>query len=67
MKEITATELKQRLDKGEPLVLLDVREQNEYDHCRIPGAKLIPLRQIPGRTGGIDAWSADVDPAIPRY
>jgi rhodanese-related sulfurtransferase len=34
-------------------VLIDVREQSEYDELRIPGAVLIPLAQLPGRLAGI--------------
>jgi len=30
-------------------VLVDVREPYEYDICRIPGSKLIPLGEVPGR------------------
>jgi len=54
MEEITATELKQRLDRGDDLQLIDVREQNEYDIARIPGTKLIPLGQVTERMGEID-------------
>ena len=34
--------------------VIDVREQNEYDIARLPGAKLIPLGQVVGRQGEID-------------
>ncbi len=47
--EITAVELKQRLDKGDKLVIVDVREPNEYQINRIPGSQLIPLGEIPRR------------------
>jgi adenylyltransferase/sulfurtransferase len=106
MEEITATELKQRLDRGDDLQIIDVREPNEYEIARLPDTKLIPLGQITNRmdeidatretivhckmggrsakaiealrgagfkgrlinlTGGITAWSNDVDPSIPRY
>lgn len=30
--------VRQRLDRGEPLVLIDVREESEWDRGRIPGA-----------------------------
>jgi molybdopterin/thiamine biosynthesis adenylyltransferase/rhodanese-related sulfurtransferase len=91
--------------EGRPHLLLDVREQHEWDHSRIEGAKLMPLRGLPARldeldpeativvhchhggrsgqavqflrsrgfagatnlAGGIDAWSLEVDPAVPRY
>src|SRR6266498_475717 len=39
---ITATELKEMLDTGDELFLIDVREPNEYEIVSIPGARLIP-------------------------
>jgi molybdopterin/thiamine biosynthesis adenylyltransferase/rhodanese-related sulfurtransferase len=39
---ITATELKQMLDRDENIFLIDVREPNEYEIVSIPGATLIP-------------------------
>jgi rhodanese-related sulfurtransferase len=45
MQNITVQELKERLDKGESIHLIDVREPFEYDEFNI-GGKLIPLRQI---------------------
>ena len=106
MEEITATELKERIDRGDDLQIIDVREPNEYDIARIPGAKLIPLAQVVARAseidpdretvvhckggvrsakaiealtqsgfsgrlvnlkGGINAWSNEVDPSVPKY
>jgi rhodanese-related sulfurtransferase len=102
---ITPTELKSRLDKGDRLVLLDVREQWEFDLAKLTGSTLIPLATLPqslgkldrdieivaichhgmrsadatnfllqqgfsnvkNLVGGIDAWSAQVDHAVPRY
>lgn len=104
METVTAGELKKLLDQKK-VFLLDVREQEEFDICRIPQSKLIPLGALPERvaeldadkdivvhchhggrsakaiqflktvgfkklrnlTGGIDAWSEEVDPACPRY
>jgi adenylyltransferase/sulfurtransferase len=54
MQEITPTELKKRLDAGEDIQIIDVREQNEFDHCRIPGTVLIPLGQVIERMSEID-------------
>lgn len=54
MEEITATELKQRLDRGDDIQLIDVREPNEYDIARLPGTSLIPLAQVVERRGEID-------------
>ena len=106
MNEITATELKQRLDQGDDLQIIDVREPNEFEVARIPGSVLIPLGQVVTRiseidperetvvhckgggrsaraiealtragftgqmfnlSGGIIAWSNDVDPSVPKY
>jgi adenylyltransferase/sulfurtransferase len=103
--EISARELEQRLANG-GVALIDVREPHEWDICRIEGATLIPLSQLPSRIvelpqnqdivlfchrgirsmraleflrdqagftrlknlhGGIDAWSLEVDPSVPRY
>jgi len=86
------------------LFLIDCREPWEYEICRIEGARLIPMRQVPqspeliprnatvvvychhgtrslnvtgwlrqrgieaqSLRGGIDCWSLEVDPAVPRY
>jgi rhodanese-related sulfurtransferase len=105
--EISVVEAKQRLASTNPPRLIDVREQDEFELARIPGAELLPLSQWPavasakltnpdqplliqchhgGRSaraaefllrngftdvtnvaGGIDAWSVEIDPAIPRY
>ncbi len=105
--------LRQRLDSGERLTLLDVREPRERRFCsiRVPATAselFIPMREIPTRLeeieaalargplvvychhgvrslavaqwlaerglasvlnlqGGIDAWSIEADPAVPRY
>ena len=47
MKNITAEELKARMDNGEVLHIIDVREPAEYAEYNI-GAKLIPLGKIAG-------------------
>jgi rhodanese-related sulfurtransferase len=103
--QIEPRDVKQRLERGENVLLLDVREQWEYDICNIAGAKLVPLRTLPANmalfeaaesivvychhgmrsldaaawlrsqgienarsmTGGIERWSAEIDPAVPRY
>jgi len=44
--EITATELKRMVDQRKPFVLIDVREPHEYQICRIPGSKLMPLGDV---------------------
>ncbi len=106
MPAITATELKQRLDNGEDVQIVDVREANEVAIGRIPNSIHIPLAQVlermseidpsrdtvvhckmggrsaraiealqrsgyPGSlsnlTGGIIAWSNEVDASVPKY
>jgi adenylyltransferase/sulfurtransferase len=46
MDVITATELKAKMDAGEDIQLIDVRQPGEYAFARIEGAKLIPLVEI---------------------
>ncbi|HEY2118214.1 MAG TPA: rhodanese-like domain-containing protein [Candidatus Acidoferrum sp.] len=45
--EITPLEVKHRLDRGEKLLVVDVRESWEYAHCRIESALHIPMGLIP--------------------
>lgn len=45
-KQISAEEAKNIMDSGEKHIILDVREQNEYDAGHIPGAILIPYTEI---------------------
>jgi rhodanese-related sulfurtransferase len=54
MSEITATELKKRLDSGDSIQIIDVREPNEFEVARIPDSKLIPLKEVVNRMGEID-------------
>jgi rhodanese-related sulfurtransferase len=106
--EIAPQEVQRRLQTGEKLALIDVREPGEFQIARLSGAELIPMRTIPAElsrldaqadavplivychhgvrslnvvhwlreqgvaacqsmAGGIDRWSLEVDPAIPRY
>jgi molybdopterin/thiamine biosynthesis adenylyltransferase/rhodanese-related sulfurtransferase len=103
--EMSPHELKRRMDAGEPLELIDVREPFEYEIARIDGAKLFPLGEVTERLdelkreqsivvhchsgkrsaqavrllqqhgfasvynleGGIDAWSDQIDPNVPKY
>lgn len=55
MEEITATELKQRLDNGDDIQIIDVREQDEYNFARMPDTKHIPLGQVVQRMDEIDS------------
>jgi rhodanese-related sulfurtransferase len=103
--EILPSDVKQRLDRGEKMMLIDVREPHEYAICHIEGAVLIPMGTIPANlqkldtdedvicfchhgmrsmdvanwlrakgvksaksmAGGIDRWSLEIDPKVPRY
>ena len=106
--EITPREVQRRLQSGEKLALVDVREPSEFQIARITGAELIPMRTVPAElsrldaqaeetplivichhgvrslnvvhwlrkqgvgacqslAGGIDRWSLEIDPAVPRY
>jgi rhodanese-related sulfurtransferase len=51
--QITVLELKQRLDAGEDLMILDVREPYECQIASI-GGTLIPMNQVPDRLAEID-------------
>lgn len=55
MHEITVTELKARLDAGDDIQLIDVRQPDEYAFASITGAKLIPLGEVPSRIDELDA------------
>jgi rhodanese-related sulfurtransferase len=103
--QISAKEVNERIARGDKLLLVDVREQWEYDLCRIAGARLIPFGNLPANlntlldadevicychhgmrsldaavwlrqqgverakslAGGIERWSVEVDPSVPRY
>jgi len=53
--EIAPREVKQRIDAGELLRLIDVREPSEFAITRIEGAELIPMGTVPGRLQHLDA------------
>jgi rhodanese-related sulfurtransferase len=104
--EVTPQEVKQRLDAGRAIRLIDVREPFEHQQARIDGADLIPMRTVPAHladlqtedrelvvlchhgvrslqvvhwlrehgvplchsmSGGIDRWSLEIEPSVPRY
>ena len=52
--EISARDLKARLDRGEEIFILDVREPHEYQICNLNG-KLIPLGDLPRRMNELDS------------
>ena len=51
---LTSRELKAELDRGEKLVIVDVREPQEFQINRIPGSILIPLGDLPKRFTELD-------------
>jgi molybdopterin/thiamine biosynthesis adenylyltransferase/rhodanese-related sulfurtransferase len=54
-QDTTVEELKARLDRREDVFILDVRNPEEYQICRIPGSTLIPLPELPHRVGELDS------------
>jgi len=55
LPEITVVELDEKLKSPNPPLLIDVREPDEYEFCRIEGAQLKPLGQIM-------EWAKELDP-----
>ena len=53
-KSTTPRELKEKLARGEELVLLDVREPWEFDLARIQGSRLVPMAEILDRVPELD-------------
>ena len=53
--EILPQEVKARLDAGEKLALIDVREPNEFAIARIEGGELIPMRTVPAELQRLEA------------
>ncbi|HEU5021983.1 MAG TPA: rhodanese-like domain-containing protein [Bryobacteraceae bacterium] len=56
--EITPAEVKARLERGEHIRLIDVREPEEHAICQIEGAELIPMRTVPQHLQDLDG---DID------
>lgn len=54
MRPLSPSDLKERLDRGDALVLLDVREQDEVEVCRLPGITHIPLGELGVRHTELD-------------
>lgn len=53
--ETTAADVRRRLDAGETLHLIDVREPHEFAVAKIEGGVLIPMRQVPGELQDLEA------------
>ncbi len=106
--EVSVHDVRGMMSNGDNVLLLDVRQPEEHAFCRVDGAHLVPLPELPqkldrleemadGRriitichhgirsmqaaailrdagltqthsmAGGIDAWSTEIDPDVPRY
>lgn len=63
-KQITAEEAKKIMDSGEEHIILDTREQDEFDEGHIPGAILIPYTEIENKA---EAMLPDKDKLILVY
>jgi rhodanese-related sulfurtransferase len=59
-KNVTSRELKEKLDRGEEPILLDVREPWEFSLARIVGSKLIPMAEIFDRLPDLDPHAETV-------
>jgi rhodanese-related sulfurtransferase len=49
IQQIQPTELRRKLDAGEPVYLVDVRNSDEHAYCRLPDSLLVPLPELAGR------------------
>jgi rhodanese-related sulfurtransferase len=54
VKQLSATELKNKIQQGNTVFLLDVREPHEFQYASIADSVLIPLNQIPQRLAELD-------------
>jgi rhodanese-related sulfurtransferase len=52
--EISCTELKRRLDAGDKLLVLDVRENDELTICKLPNIEHIPMGQLQARLSELE-------------
>ena len=55
MQHITPCQLRDRLQRAPAPLLLDVREPHEFQLCHLEGSRHIPLRELPGRLGELNA------------
>ncbi len=53
--EINPEDLHARLQAGDDLQLVDVRQPEEFDYCHLPGSLLLPLDELPRRAAEIRA------------
>ncbi len=52
--EVSVADVKAKLDAGEKIILIDVREQFEHAIASIGGAQLIPMNTVPAHLGDLD-------------
>ena len=57
--EVDPQDVKRRLDSGEKLHLIDVREPHEFAQAKIEGAMLVPMRSVPGELQDLDARAGE--------
>lgn len=56
MEELTAEQLKAKLDAGEEVIILDVRRSDERDYQHIPNSLHIPLQELEQRVGELEPF-----------
>jgi rhodanese-related sulfurtransferase len=56
MNTVTAVKLAEWLKSDQPPKLLDVRQDHEYELARLENARLVPLPELPMRTGELADW-----------
>lgn len=54
--EVESLSVKNKLDSGEKMLLLDCRERSEYEKVRIPESVLIPMSELPERLGELEMY-----------
>ena len=57
--EVTPQQVQQRIDAGEKLFLIDVREPSEFALAKIDGASLVPMRSVPGELQELETRSIE--------
>jgi molybdopterin/thiamine biosynthesis adenylyltransferase/rhodanese-related sulfurtransferase len=56
LEEVSAAEVQAARERGDEFLLLDVREQGEWETARIEGARLLPLSALEARLGELEEW-----------
>jgi len=64
VEEITPEEVKRKIDGGEETQIIDIRPAEQFERGHIPGAKNIPMGDLPRRIEEVD-WGDDVVVACP--